>query len=99
MTFLRKVQKSNLFYRKLIFWVIMIILALVSGIFFLRIARNRLQNIGRQDFLKDSKILNINQEIKKVWPKEMGQEIKEEFNSIKEILEDINEELKKEQDK
>jgi len=77
----------------------MVILTLVSGIFFLKIARNRLQGIGKKDFLEDSKILDISQEVKETWPEGIGQEIKKEFNNIKEILEVINEELKKEQDK
>jgi len=99
MTFLKKIQTSNLFYRKLIFWVIIIILATVSGILFFKNSKNRLQDIKKNSFLENLPILNFDQKIREIWPEEIGQRIKKEFNNIREILNVISEAVKEGQEK
>ena len=94
MTFLKRIQTSNLFYRKFIFWVIIIILAIVSGVLFFKNSKNRLQDIKKNSFLGNSPILNFNQKIREFWPEEVGQKIKKEFNDIREILNVINRAVK-----
>jgi len=99
MTFLKKVQTSNLLYRKFIFWIIIIILAIVSGILFFKNFEKRLQDIEKNSFLENSKVLDFNQKIKEFWPQEIEQGIKEEFNNIKEMLNIINKAVEQGQEK
>jgi len=99
MAFLKKVQTSNLFYRKFILWVIIIILAVVSGILFFKNSKNKLQNIKENSFLENLKVLDFNQKIKEIWPEKIEQEIKKEFNNLKEILNTINKAIKQGQEK
>lgn len=99
MTFLKKVQTPNLFYRKFILWIIIIILALVSGILFFKNSRNRLQDIKENSFLEKSKVLNFSQKIKEFWPEEIEQEIRKEFNNLKEMLNTINKAIRQGQEK
>jgi len=99
MTFFKKVQTSNLLYRKFIFWIIIIILIIVSGILFFKNSEKRLQDIKQNSFLENSKVLDFNQRIKEFWSQEVEQRIKEEFNNIKEMLNIINEAVKQGQEK
>jgi len=99
MTFLKKVQTANLFYRKFIFWIIIIILAVVSGILFFKNSKNRLQETKENSFLENIKVSNFNEKIKGLWPEEIGREIKEEFNNIKEMLNMINKAVEQGQEK
>jgi len=99
MIFFKKVQTSNLLYRKFIFWIIIIILIIVSGILFFKNSEKRLQDIKQNSFLENSKVLDFNQRIKEFWSQEVEQRIKEEFNNIKEMLNIINEAVKQGQEK
>jgi len=99
MTFFKKVQTSNLLYRKFIFWIIIIILIIVSGILFFKNSEKRLQDIKQNSFLENSKVLDFNQRIKEFWSQEVEQRIKEEFNNIKEMLNIINEAVKQGQER
>ena len=99
MTFLKKVQTSNLLYRKFIFWIIIIILTITLSILFFKNSKNRLQNIKKDNFLEDSKASDFNQRIKEFWSQEVEQRIKGEFNNIKEMLNIINEAVKQGQEK
>jgi len=74
-------------------------LAVVSGILFFEDSKNILQNIKENSFLENSKVLDFNQKIKELWPEEIGQEIKEEFDSLKEMLNIINKAIKQGQEK
>jgi uncharacterized protein YacL len=87
MSLLRKVQTSNLLYRKFIFWIIIIILTIILGILFFKNSGDTLQNIFNNP-------LNIEQKIKELWPEEIEQKMKKEFNNFKEILNIINQSIK-----
>lgn len=99
MTFLRKVQTSNLLYRKFIFWIIIIILIIILGILFFKNFDKRLQNIEKNSFWENSKVSDFNQKIKELWPEEIEQRVKEEFDNIKEMLNIINKAVEQEQEK
>lgn len=99
MTFLKKVQSSNLFYRKFIFWVIIIILIITSGILFFKNFKNRLQDIKGNNFLENSKISDYNKKIKEFWPENIEQQIKDEIDDFKNMLHIINESIKQGQEK
>ena len=98
MTFLKKVQTSNLLYRKFIFWIIIIILTIVSSILFFKNSKNILQNIERNSFLKDSKISDYNQKIKEIWPEDIEERVKNEIDNLKNMLNMINEAVKQGQE-
>jgi hypothetical protein len=74
MTFLKKVQTSNLLYRKFIFWIIIIILTIILGILFFKNSEHTLQNIKKQNIFDNP--LNIEQKIKQLWPEEIEQKMK-----------------------
>ena len=90
MSLLRKVQTSNLLYRKFIFWIIIIILTIILGLLFFKNSGDTLQNIFNNP-------LNIEQKIKELWPEQTEQRIKKEFSNFKEILNTINQSIKQEQ--
>ena len=98
MTFLKKVQTSNLLYRKFIFWIIIIILTIVSSILFFKNSKNILQNIEKNSFLKDSKISDYNQKIKEIWPEDIEERVKNEIDNLKNMLNMINEAVKQGQE-
>ena len=99
MTFLKKVQTSNLLYRKFIFWIIIIILIIVLSILFFKNSEKRLQDIKENSFWGNSKVLDFNQKIKELWPQKIEQRVKEEFDNIKEMLNIINKTVEQEQEK
>jgi hypothetical protein len=92
MTFLKKVQTSNLLYRKFIFWIIIIILTIILGILFFKNSEHTLQNIKKQNIFDNP--LNIEQKIKQLWPEEIEQKMKKEFSNFKEILNIVNQSIK-----
>ena len=98
MTFLKKVQTSNFLYRKFIFWIIIIILTIVSSILFFKNSKNILQNIEKNSFLKDSKISDYNQKIKEIWPEDIEERVKNEIDNLKNMLNMINEAVKQGQE-
>jgi len=99
MIFLKKVQTSNLPYRKFIFWIIIIILTIISSILFFKNSKNILQNIEKNNFLKDSKISDYSQKIKEIWPKDIEGRVKKEIDGLKDMLNMINEAVKQGQEK
>jgi len=99
MSLLRKVQTSNLLYRKFIFWIIIIILIIISGILFFKNSENTLQDIKKQNVFNNPKVLNFKQNIKELWPEEIEQRVKKEFGNFKEMLNTINQAIKEGQKK
>ena len=95
MSLLRKVQTSNLLYRKFIFWIITIILTITLGVLFFKNSEHTLQDIKKQNIFNNP--LNIEQKIKELWPEQTEQRIKKEFSNFKEILNTINQSIKQEQ--
>ena len=71
----------------------------MSGILFFKNSKNKLQNIKENSFLENLKVLDFNQKIKEIWPEKIEQEIKKEFNNLKEILNTINKAIKQGQEK
>ena len=94
MTFLKKVQTSNLLYRKFIFWIVIIILTIVSSILFFKNSKNILQNIEKNSFLRDSKISDYSQEVKEIWSEDIEKRVKNEVDNLKNMLNMINEAVK-----
>lgn len=99
MTLFKKVQTPNLFYRKFILWIIIIILAAVSGILFFKNSKDKLENIKENIFLENIKVLNFHQKIKELWSEKIEQGVKEEINNIKEMWNIINKAVKQGQEK
>ncbi|MEA3452750.1 MAG: hypothetical protein U9Q96_00160 [Patescibacteria group bacterium] len=53
MDFLKKIQKLPLAQRKIIFWIVMIVIGLIFLFFFLFITTKRLNNFPGSDFKQD----------------------------------------------
>jgi len=98
MNFLKKVQTSNLLYRKFIFWIIIIILIIVLSILFFKNFENKLQNIKKDNFLEDSKASDFSQKMKEIWPEDIKKRVKKEMDNLKDMLNMINEAVKQEQE-
>ena len=87
MDFLKKIQRLDLFYRKFIFWFIIIGLTIGLGVLFLKNSKERLENLKTDSFLEDFNIQNFKQELKIPWSEQFGEEIKKIGEMIKEMEE------------
>jgi hypothetical protein len=87
MDFLKKIQRLDLFYRKFIFWFIIVSLTIGLGVLFLKNSKKRLENLKTDSFLENFNIQNFKQELKTPWSEQLGEEMKKIEEIIKEMEE------------
>lgn len=87
MDFLKKIQRLDLFYRKFIFWFIIVSLTIGLSVLFLKNSKKRLENLKTDSFLENFNIQNFKQELKTPWSEQLGEEMKKIEEIIKEMEE------------
>ena len=87
MDFFKKIQGLDLFYRKFIFWFIIISLTIGLGVLFLKNSKKRLENLKTDSFLENFNVQNFKQELKTPWSEQLGEEMKKIEEIIKEMEE------------
>ena len=87
MNFLKKIQRLDLTYRKLIFWFIIISLTIGLGVLFLKNSKKRLENLKTDSFLEGFNIQDFKEELKTPWSEQLGEEVKKIEEMIKEMEE------------
>jgi hypothetical protein len=69
MNILEKIQKLQVFERKIILWIVMIIAAIFLFFFWTKIFNNDLQNLNKIDFPNQLKIPSLMEKLEKDLPK------------------------------
>jgi len=80
---LAKIRNLPLYQRKIIFWIIISLIAILAFSFWLKTTKQKLKEFGKKEFLKEIKLP----------PFEEGgfeiENLKEDFEKIKEIMKEI----------